>query len=375
MKLILLGIQGSGKSTQGTLLHKKLGIPYLSTGHIFRVLAKEHTQLGRYIKEIMNAGYLIPDRKVLNIVSEYLSRPEYQKGYILDGFPRTVKQAETFSNGIDRVIYLNVSDKEALWRLSYRLSDDGREDDTLQAIRKRIEVYHKFTDPVLEYYRKKGVLVEINGEQSISRIYKEILQNLEPIANKRLLRHPSKKKTVIAIVGMAGSGKTEAASYFSGKGIPVIRFGSVIIDGLQKENMDINAENEQNYREKIRKEHGMSGVAKKLLPAINDILKTNDKIILDGLYSWEEYLYLQKEIPSLVILCIYARPSVRHRRLKDRKERQFTVEEARTRDIAEIENLHKGGPIAFADYLIKNETTKEDLHLELEKFRVAMETL
>src|SRR5258707_3985787 len=128
MKIVLLGIQGSGKSTQGNLLHKKCDLPSLSTGHIFRELAKEHTPQGRYIKETMNAGYLIPDKKTLEIVSEYLHRPHYQKGYILDGFPRTVTQAEEFENGIQMVIYLHVSDKEALWRLSYRFNDDGRED-------------------------------------------------------------------------------------------------------------------------------------------------------------------------------------------------------------------------------------------------------
>src|SRR5437764_14630349 len=110
MKIVLLGIQGSGKSTQGNLLHKKLGVPYLSTGHIFRELAKVHTSVGRYIKETMNAGYLIPNEKTLEIVSEYLSRSEYQNGYILDGFPRTTTQAEAFKNGITKVIYLTASD-------------------------------------------------------------------------------------------------------------------------------------------------------------------------------------------------------------------------------------------------------------------------
>lgn len=177
MKVVLIGIQGSGKSTQGNLLSKKLKIPYLSTGHIFRDLAKERTRLGRYIKEVMNAGYLIPDRKTLKIVSDYLKRPEYQKGYILDGFPRTLAQAKEFKNGLDKVIYLNVSDKEALWRLSYR-NDDVREDETLAGIRKRIESFHRLTEPVLDYYRKKRILIEIDGEKSIEEIHQEILFHL-----------------------------------------------------------------------------------------------------------------------------------------------------------------------------------------------------
>lgn len=177
MKIILIGIQGAGKSTQGNILSEKLDIPYLSTGHIFRELAKEKTSTGRYIKETMNAGYLIPDNKALEIVSEYLHRPEYEKGYIMDGFPRTTVQAKAFKNGIDKVIYLKASDKEALWRLSGR--DDNREDDTLKAIRKRINLFHEFTEPVIDYYRQKGILVEIDGEKSIEEINKEILNKLD----------------------------------------------------------------------------------------------------------------------------------------------------------------------------------------------------
>lgn len=177
MKIILIGIQGAGKSTQGNLLSKKLDIPYLSTGHIFRTMAQEKTPVGRYIKEVMNAGFLIPDDKTMEIVSEYLSRPEYEKGYILDGFPRTIGQAKAFSNGVNAVVYLHVSDREALWRLSFR-DQGGREDETLTALRKRIELFHKFTEPVLDFYRKKGILFEVDGEKHIDDITKEILAYL-----------------------------------------------------------------------------------------------------------------------------------------------------------------------------------------------------
>ena len=178
MKLILIGIQGAGKSTQGNLLATKLNLPYLSTGHIFREMAKEHTPIARYIKETMNAGYLIPDEKTVQIVSEYLHKPEYAKGYIMDGFPRTIDQAKTFENGIAKAIYLEVPDKEALWRLAGRSEEGERGDDTLKAILKRIELYHRFTDPVIDYYRQDHKLITVNGEQSIEKIQQEILEKL-----------------------------------------------------------------------------------------------------------------------------------------------------------------------------------------------------
>lgn len=183
MKLILIGIQGAGKSTQGNILSKKLKVPYLSTGHIFRTIAQEKTPMGRYIKEVMNAGFLIPDKKTLEIVSEYLSRPEYEKGYIMDGFPRTVGQAKAFKNGLTAVIYLKVSDREALWRLSFR-DQGGREDETLMALRKRIELFHKFTQPVLEFYCEKGILLEIDGEKPIEEITKEVIEKLAQVEKK-----------------------------------------------------------------------------------------------------------------------------------------------------------------------------------------------
>jgi len=177
MKIILFGIQGSGKSTQGNLLSEKLKIPYLSTGHIFREMAKEKSPEGRYIKETINAGILIPNEKTLNIVNEYLTKSEYKSGYILDGFPRTVHQAQNFEENIDYVIYLKVSDKEALWRISGR--DEERDDETLKAIRKRIALFHQHSKPVLDFYQNKSLLIEINGEQTIEEIYKEILEKLK----------------------------------------------------------------------------------------------------------------------------------------------------------------------------------------------------
>lgn len=172
MKLILIGIQGAGKSTQGSLLSEKLQIPYLSSGHVFRQMSREN----RWIKEILASGRLVPDETVLKIIAQYLEKDEYKDGYILDGFPRTVLQAKKFKNGVERVILLDVSDKEALWRISGR--SDERDDETLQAIRKRIGFFHKETEPVIEFYRKQDKLLSVDGEKSIEDVYAQICKGL-----------------------------------------------------------------------------------------------------------------------------------------------------------------------------------------------------
>ncbi len=174
MKFVIVGIQGAGKSTQGNKLSEALKIPYLSSGHIFREMAKEKTSTGRYVKETINSGSLMPDDQTIKVIREYLSKPEYAKGYILDGFPRTVPQAEAFSGDVDKVIFLDVSDREALWRISGRAAD--REDETLQAIRKRISSFHQFTEPVIEYYRDRNMLLQVNGEKEVDEIFTEIMK-------------------------------------------------------------------------------------------------------------------------------------------------------------------------------------------------------
>lgn len=180
-------------------------------------------------------------------------------------------------------------------------------------------------------------------------------------------------KKIIAIVGMAGAGKTEAANFFKEKGMNALRFGSVIDEGLKQEGIPWTPENNTIYREKIRKNLGMAAIAIKMMPKIERALKKRKKIVLDGLYSWEEYLYLLDSLPIIFLLCIYARPEIRYDRLENRKERQWTKKEARERDISELERLNKGGPIALCDYLIKNETTKEDFYKELERFLELMD--
>lgn len=162
--------------------------------------------------------------------------------------------------------------------------------------------------------------------------------------------------------------KVKQAFFFGEKGWEVLRFGSVIDDGLQQEGLPWTVENNVYYREKIRKELGMAAVAIKMMPKIEVAVSSNKPVILDGLYSWEEYKILKEKFRDLFVLCIYSRPDLRYERLSTRKERVWSKEEARERDISEIENLHKGGPIAIADYLIKNDSTQADLRKELDTF-------
>lgn len=163
MKILFVGPQGSGKSTQGKLLARFLSVPYISTGDIFRGLGGE-------IKQIMDKGKLIDDQTTSKIVEEKLKGEEYRNGFIFDGYPRTMEQIKLFDPGFDKVIYLFLSDAEAIKRLLAR----GREDDTEYAITERLRNYHLQTDPVLDYYRQKGTLQKIDGLGSIEEIRRRI---------------------------------------------------------------------------------------------------------------------------------------------------------------------------------------------------------
>lgn len=162
--------------------------------------------------------------------------------------------------------------------------------------------------------------------------------------------------TLIAIVGMPGAGKSLVADFFRKKGISVLRFGDQTDIGLKELGLPLTEKNERMYREQLRRELGMAAMAIKIEPRILAAAKERDTIVLDGLYSWEEYTYLSQKFPELKLLCVWAPPEVRYARLSKRPVRPLTREEARSRDIAEIENLNKGGPIAIADVLIINET-------------------
>lgn len=173
---------------------------------------------------------------------------------------------------------------------------------------------------------------------------------------------------LIAIVGMSGSGKSIACEFLEKKGFQTIYFGGVVLEEVKKRGMELTRQNERIVREDLRKKYGMSAVANILLPKIRKILEKSDTV-LDGLYSWDEYLTLIKEFPKeLKLVAIIADKEVRYHRVSQRKVRPLNQEEIVKRDHSEIENLAKGGPIAIADYYVyNNDKTIEEYGKELEK--------
>ena len=172
---------------------------------------------------------------------------------------------------------------------------------------------------------------------------------------------------VAAIVGMAGSGKSEAAARFEQNGFKRIRFGDITDEEVIRRDLPLNEENERTVREALRRENGMAAYAILNKPKIDAALKTSN-VVVDGLYSWEEYLFLKESYRNdLCVIAVYSSPDTRHTRLAERKIRGLTKEESYSRDTGEIENINKGGPIAMADYTINNESSMENLIIETDK--------
>uniref|UniRef100_A0A7J2TJK1 Adenylate kinase n=1 Tax=Archaeoglobus fulgidus TaxID=2234 RepID=A0A7J2TJK1_ARCFL len=215
MNLILLGAPGAGKGTQAKIIMEKYGIPQISTGDMLREAVAKGTELGKKAREYMAQGKLVPDEIVIGIVKERLSQKDCEKGFILDGFPRTLAQAEALDKimsemgrKIDAVINVNVPEEEVVRRIVYRRTcrncgaiyhliynppkKEGicdkcggelyqREDDKEETVRERYRVYKKNTEPLIEYYRKKGILFDVDGTKDIESVKKEILGILENI--------------------------------------------------------------------------------------------------------------------------------------------------------------------------------------------------
>ena len=173
---------------------------------------------------------------------------------------------------------------------------------------------------------------------------------------------------IIALVGLAGSGKSTAVDYLTDKGYPKVYFGGVIYKAMQEAGIDITWESQQTFREEIRQREGKDFVVKRIIKELHDLISAGQKtIIADGLYTWTEYKALKREFPGeLTVVAILTPKHLRHHRLTLRPERPLTIEEANARDWAEIENLEKGGPIAMADYFVINDRDETAFQQQLD---------
>lgn len=191
-RLLLLGPPGAGKGTQAQLLVERLGIPQISTGDMLRAAVAAGTEVGAKAKSFMDAGKLVPDEVVIGVAEERLRQPDARQGFILDGFPRTVAQAEALDgllgrlgSQLERCISIEVESEELVKRLLRRAEIEGRSDDNEVAIRTRMREYTEKTEPLISYYRGRGVLAEVDGQGGVEEIAQRIQRALEGSAGER----------------------------------------------------------------------------------------------------------------------------------------------------------------------------------------------
>ena len=185
MYLMVLGAPGSGKGTQGKLLAEHLGIPQISTGELLRAAVKQGTPLGLQAKGFMDQGLLVPDQIVLGLIREILESKEGEHGVLMDGFPRNVTQAAAVDKllaergeRVDLVLMLDVDEKELVQRLLARAAKEGRSDDNLESIKRRLAVYHEQTAPLVAYYERQGVVRRIPGTGNVDEIQSRVRQTV-----------------------------------------------------------------------------------------------------------------------------------------------------------------------------------------------------
>ena len=187
--ILLLGPQGAGKGTQGKLIAAEYGIPHVATGDMLRAAIAADTELGRRVKPIYDAGQLVPDDLMIALIRDRLGEEDAREGFVLDGFPRTMPQAEALEEmlreigrDLDVVFEFQLDDAVGVERMLRRAAEEGRTDDTPEAIDERLRLYHEETEPLIEYYRARGNLVGIHADRPVQEVFREIQQALEQVA-------------------------------------------------------------------------------------------------------------------------------------------------------------------------------------------------
>ncbi|GAA1944133.1 adenylate kinase [Microbacterium deminutum] len=185
-RLLIVGPQGSGKGTQGVLVAEAYGIPAISTGDVFRSAVAAGSELGRQVQAIISAGDLVPDELTSAVVRDRLSQADAAGGFLLDGYPRNLAQVrdldaflEARGGELDAVIELNVPRDESIARLSQRAQEQGRTDDTEEVIANRLAIYERETAPILDVYRDRGIVDDIDGTGSLDDITDRVIAALE----------------------------------------------------------------------------------------------------------------------------------------------------------------------------------------------------
>jgi adenylate kinase len=179
--ILLLGAPGSGKGTQGKVLAERLGLPKITTGDILRAAVQARTPLGREAKKFMDEGKLVPDSVILSLIKEQLAKPEAQQGAVFDGFPRTAAQAELVDRTLgergqrlNHILLLDVPEEELVRRMIARAAQEGRSDDTAEAIKTRLQVYQRDTAPLIAHYVERGIVHRVPGTGTVDQIATEI---------------------------------------------------------------------------------------------------------------------------------------------------------------------------------------------------------
>jgi adenylate kinase len=187
--ILLLGPQGAGKGTQGKLIAAEHGIPHVATGDMLRAAMADGTELGRQVKPIYDAGQLVPDDLMIALIRERLGADDAREGFVLDGFPRTMPQAEALEEmlreigrGLDVVFEFKLADQVGRERMLKRAAEEGRTDDTPEAIDERLRLYHEETEPLIEFFRTRGNLVVIHADRTVQEVFRELQETLEQVA-------------------------------------------------------------------------------------------------------------------------------------------------------------------------------------------------